>query len=820
MLQHLRQLTTPPVFADEAKTRAATLLNTILWAILVAAIFMIFLAPFILRMAVVLEIIAVGWVILGLSMLYLLRRGAVQLVSGLFSALAWVLVLILVVFSGGIRTAAFSSFMTVIIIAGILLGVRAGFVLAGLSALAGLGLIYAEMHNRLPTPLVENTPAFVWVFLMINFGVVIVVLYLALRSIQEALQQSQYAERALVNAQLQAHLGSWEWEIQTGKYHWSDEQFHIFGYLPGTVKPTYSLFAASLHPADRERVLAQIGETAKTGLPFETEYRIVRPDGSISTVAARAELQRNGQDRPQRVVGTVLDITARKQAEEALRESEERYRQLFELESDTILLIDNETGRILEANSAASELYGYSREELLTKKNTDLSAEPEDTQRVTQTTAPTPDQVVTVPLRLHRKKDGTVFPVEITGRFFIRQGRPVHIAAIRDITERKQAELKLQERNRFIDAILENAPIGFAVNTIRDGQVVFGSRKFEEIYGISRDSVNGIDEFFETAYLDPVFREQIRERIMTDIASGDPAQMRWENIPLTTITGDHKVVTATNIPLWEQDLMISTVQDVTAQNRAEEEIRRLNEELEQRVIERTAQLEAANKELEAFSYSVSHDLRAPLRAIDGYTRILVEDYQAALDAEGKHACAVIRHQTKRMGELIDDLLAFSRLGRAQMQTTSIDMAALVASVFQELTAPQDRERLDFQVTALPPAAGDPAMIRQVWINLLSNALKFSANRERAVIAVNGRSEAAENIYWVSDNGAGFDMQYADKLFGVFQRLHSEQEFAGTGVGLAIVQRVIHRHGGRVWVEGAVDQGATFSFSLPQERNSR
>jgi light-regulated signal transduction histidine kinase (bacteriophytochrome) len=176
-------------------------------------------------------------------------------------------------------------------------------------------------------------------------------------------------------------------------------------------------------------------------------------------------------------------------------------------------------------------------------------------------------------------------------------------------------------------------------------------------------------------------------------------------------------------------------------------------------------------------------------------------------------CARIRRQTQQMGTLIDDLLAFSRLSRAEMRMSPIDMERLVNSVFQELTTPEQREPIEFRLDPLPPAVGDPKMIRQVWINLLANALKFSANRERAVIEVSGKQEAGETIYSVGDNGAGFDMQYADKLFGVFQRLHSEREFAGTGVGLAIIQRIIHRHGGRVWGEGAVEQGATFYFTL-------
>jgi light-regulated signal transduction histidine kinase (bacteriophytochrome) len=247
------------------------------------------------------------------------------------------------------------------------------------------------------------------------------------------------------------------------------------------------------------------------------------------------------------------------------------------------------------------------------------------------------------------------------------------------------------------------------------------------------------------------------------------------------------------------------------QARLHQQVKQQAEEMEIRVRERTAELEAANRELESFSYSVSHDLRAPLRAIDGYGRMLEEDHAARLDAEGLRLLAVIRKSSLRMGVLIDDLLDFSRLGRKTLNRAAVDMEALARDAWTELGA---SATVQLTMGVLPSANGDPALLGQVWINLLSNALKYSGRQPSPRIEVAGERSGADLVYRVSDNGAGFDMRYYDKLFRVFQRLHREDEFPGTGVGLAIVQRIVTRHGGRVWAEAEVGRGAKFSFTLP------
>lgn len=254
----------------------------------------------------------------------------------------------------------------------------------------------------------------------------------------------------------------------------------------------------------------------------------------------------------------------------------------------------------------------------------------------------------------------------------------------------------------------------------------------------------------------------------------------------------------------------------TVQARLLEGARRHSQELESRVRARTAELEAVNQELGAFSYSVSHDLRAPLRAVDGYARMLQEDCAERLGEEGRRQLGVVRDEARRMGQLIDDLLAFSRAGRQAMRAARVDMAELARNVAAEL-APE-YPQAEVQVGELPPAAADPVLLRQVWLNLIGNALKYSARRPAPRVEIGGRANGAEIEYWVQDNGAGFDERYAHKLFGVFQRLHGAHEFPGTGVGLAIVQRVVARHGGRVWAAGRPGEGARFSFAVPVSRS--
>lgn len=255
--------------------------------------------------------------------------------------------------------------------------------------------------------------------------------------------------------------------------------------------------------------------------------------------------------------------------------------------------------------------------------------------------------------------------------------------------------------------------------------------------------------------------------------------------------------------------------DITLQQQLAEENQVLHENLEEKVRQRTAELAVANKELEAFSYSVSHDLRAPLRAIGGYARILQEDYEPQLDAEGKRVINVILDNAKMMGELIDDLLTFSKMSRLEAIYESIDMSRMAKACADAILQTEKPDRYSLTIQALPPCKGDPSMLRQVWINLIGNAVKYSSRKSNPQIEIGMVSDPAANIYFVKDNGAGFDMKYYNKLFGVFQRLHRQDEFEGTGLGLALAKRIVSKHGGEIWGAATLDGGATFYFSIPK-----
>ena len=513
----------------------------------------------------------------------------------------------------------------------------------------------------------------------------------------------------------------------------------------------------------------------------------------------------------------------------------------------------DESGLIVRMNDTWLRWLGYAREEVVGKKrHADLM------------TAQSAERFWNEAFPLFKKqgwlkevefdyvrKDGSTFPGSLqTSTIYDEQGRFVMSrTTVFDISARAHAEARVAERLRMLREIdravaAEQAPEAIAAAVIEP---------LRQLLGVSRAIVNKFDlAAGEAEWVAAAGRRNVRAgpgvrysiRLMGDIDAlrlGEAQRIQVRALPPSAETaallasGVHAYLVVPMIAGGEligalsfggEDDSFSPEQIGIAQETATQLaiamrqarlLQRVKEhagELESRVQQRTAELEAANKELNGFSYSVSHDLRAPLRAVDGFSRMLEEDYGARLDDEGRRLLAVVRSSTRQMGQLIDDLLAFSRLGRQEPNKGRVDMEQLAREVVAELM-PQGSRAL-VEIGALPPAHADRALLRQVWANLIGNALKYSGKREQPRVWIGAREVDGECVYSVRDNGAGFDMRYADKLFGVFQRLHRAEEFPGTGVGLAIVQRVIGRHGGRVWAESQPGEGACFHFSLPKE----
>jgi PAS domain S-box-containing protein len=465
------------------------------------------------------------------------------------------------------------------------------------------------------------------------------------------------------------------------------------------------------------------------------------------------------------------------------------------------------SGLVTSWNAAAEKIFGYSAAEMIGQPIRRLipperqSEEDEILGRIRQ------GENVRHFETERRAKDGRLVAVSVTvSAIRDSAGHLVGASKIaRDISETKGFAAALRASNERYRALFEYAPDGILIAD-PESNYLDANASICRMLGRTREELIGLHA---SDIVSPAERPHIGSAL-ADIKATSEHHREWQ-----FRRKDGSVFAAEVIAARLPDgNLLGMVRDITERKEAERDIRQLNHDLELRVAARTADLEAANRELEAFSYSVSHDLRAPLRAVDGFAQAVLEDFGPQLPAEGQWQLGVIRESAQRMGELIDDLLAFSRLSRQPLRQQSIDSNALVRGVLADLQAEQAGRHVQIDLGDLPPCEGDPALLRQVWLNLLANALKYSRKRDPAVVEIGCRPDGAGRpAFFVRDNGTGFDMRYADKLFRVFQRLHRAEDYEGTGVGLAIVQRIVHRHGGRVWAEAAVDRGATFSFTV-------
>lgn len=510
------------------------------------------------------------------------------------------------------------------------------------------------------------------------------------------------------------------------------------------------------------------------------------------------------------------EIAERKRAEQALKESlaaresavKELAEQKFALDQHAIVAVTDLQGTITYVNDRFSAINLYSREEAIGRNYRIVNSgyhPKEFFQKMYDTLGK--GRVWHGEIR-NRAKDGSIFWVAATTVPLLDSGgKPRQYITIRtDITARK----RLEEVREHLAAVVESSDDAIISKTL-NGMVTAWNSGAERLFGYS--SAESVGKPMDR--LLPLERATEESDILARIARGE----RVDHFETVRVRKDGKRVdiSATISPVKDSSGAIVGVakiaRDITQRKTSEVEILKLNDELEEKVKLRTAQLEAANKELETFSYSVSHDLRAPLRHISGFSQLLVEEFGANLAPGARHYLDRIQAGTQNMGVLVDELLHLARVGRHALNRRTTNLKELVAEVITLLLPESEGRQVEWAISDLSTAQCDPVLVRQIFQNLLSNALKFTRPRAQAVIEVSCREEDGQPVFMVRDNGIGFNMKYVDKLFGVFQRLHRAEDFEGTGIGLATVQRIVHKHGGQVWAEGELDKGAAFYFTL-------
>jgi len=552
------------------------------------------------------------------------------------------------------------------------------------------------------------------------------------------------------------------------------------------------------------------------------EKRYIHKNGSIVWVDISTTLQKDKEGNPLYLITSINDITERKQAEIALQQSEKKFRKLLE-SAPMPMAYSNDEGIIIFRNERFVSVFGYTEKDIPTIKEWWEKAYPDATYRqwaiqkweiAIQLAAETGSDILSDEYKV-TCKDGSERVIIISGAFINENMLVTFI----DITERKQAEEALKESESKLKEAQKMAHMGYWRWDVHTGDVEWS----DEVYRIFQLEPGRftpkIDSILDLSPW-PEDHERDKELIQKAIESRETGVyeqrfLRPDGSIGYYFSSFHGVYDDQN----NLTHIVGTIQDITERKQAENEIKKLNETLEQRVKERTTQLEAANKELEAFSYSISHDLRAPLRHINGFISLFLDSKSSELTEEEMGYINTIINSAKGMSTLIDALLSFSRLSRSELRKASVDTSKMIQKALQMFEEEIKTRAIEIKINPLPETYGDTQLIGQVWINLLSNAIKYTGKKDKAIIEIGSYADDNNTVFFVKDNGTGFDMNYADKLFGVFQRLHKASDFEGVGIGLANVNRIVTRHGGRCWAKGEEDKGATFYFSLPKENNN-
>ncbi|HXC50538.1 MAG TPA: PAS domain S-box protein [Candidatus Limnocylindrales bacterium] len=571
-------------------------------------------------------------------------------------------------------------------------------------------------------------------------------------------------------------------------------------------------FIDFIHPADVDNVLEGL-PAVFGGTPDPREFRVVDKSGAIVWMRASSRPRfENGELAG--LTGILTDVTGRKLAEEQLGKSEERFRHFVENLHDVVYALDR-MGNFLYVSPAIVQISMYTPEELIGRSFTEF-VHPDDLPQIAEKFG----LILTgsnaqLEYRVF-DKDGVERWVHASVAPTIEEGEIIGVTGVfSEITARKRTLEALYESEARYRELVEMSPDSIVVH--QDGRIVFANEASLRLAG-ARAAADLLGRG-ALELVHPSSRKLAIERIRGMIEEGKPAARVEETfLRLDGTTIDVEVMASPVLFHGRQSIQV-IIHDVTERRRVQEEIKRMNEALEQRVRDRTAELVIANRELEAFSYSVSHDLRAPLRVIEGFARMFLEEYDHSLDDQGRAYLEKIHSTSARMDRLIHDLLAFSRMSRASMTVERVDLSEIARGIAGDLAQERPRRDATFTIADGLVVDGDRALLTIVMENLLGNAWKYSGRRATAHIEFGIEKNGSETVYFVRDDGVGFDMRFVGKLFRPFQRLHAIGDFEGTGIGLATVQRIVERHGGRVWAESEMEKSATFRFTLAESAAS-
>lgn len=666
--------------------------------------------------------------------------------------------------------------------------------------------------------------------------------------IQQA-QQQQLKKSAdhLAEAQKIAHIGSWEFDVTTGAITWSDEVFRIFGLDCAQPTPPYSEYLQLIHPDDRE-ILSDLVQTAiAQGKSYQLDHRILRADHSIGHVNARGQVKFNSQGQVIRLFGTVMDITERKHAEEALKESEERFRQVF-AQAPIGIVLNTPDGKLMQINQAFCQMLGYSAAELMALNFTEIT-HPEDL----ASELPYIEQILKGEIcsyqleKRYFQKNGAILFAHLTcGVVRDSQGNVRYaLSMVKDIMERKQAEQDRHRQTRYQKLlaeislrIRESLQIKVILQTTvtelqqllqadrvifyrlwhnRSGQVVAEAVVPEWPSTLGRIL---IDQCFEAEYLKP-YQQEIH--VWSDVEQAGFQPCHLEMLRQFNIRAELIVPILLKDKIWGL-LFVHQCSAPRQWNPFEIDfLRQLADQLsialaQAELLEQetcySQELARSNAELEQFAYVASHDLQEPLRTLASYAKLLSRRYSGQFDEKGNRFIQYILEEALRMQALINDLLRYSRVGRQGQNFAPTDCAAVFDSVVRRLEETISKSGATVTRGELPMVMADETQLVQLFQNLLSNAIKYRSN-EPPVVQVVAQRQEGEWLFSVRDNGIGLDPQYSGRIFVIFQRLHTQEEYSGTGIGLAIAAKIVERHGGRIWVESALGQGATFYFTIPE-----